>query len=65
MFKLSGAGHTFIQFATSPGKVDTTLGVALFCFEYMVHRYPVFKVAVGLVDTSEDIVAFIVIDYIL
>jgi hypothetical protein len=63
VFKLFGAGSSFIEETASPVKVNAALRVTLFFFEDVVNRNSVFKVNVGLVGAFKDVMAFILIYY--
>jgi len=62
MFEFPGATAPLIQFPAPPIKIDAAAGITALLLQHMIDGDPVFKSGMGLLDTSEYILSFVVIN---
>jgi hypothetical protein len=62
MLEFPRATLPFIQFPAPPIEINATTGITTLLFEHMIHGDPVFKSSMGLLNTFEYILSFVVIN---
>jgi hypothetical protein len=62
MLEFPGAPVPLVQFPAPPIEIDAATGITALLLQYMIYEDPVFKSGMGLLDTFEYILSFVVIN---